>query len=58
MEEQDYEGDYLRDKTLIEAEKQIMLTAEWRELEEYEEQLPARIITKIEINKQKSITKN
>lgn len=58
MEEQDFEDEYLRDKALIEAEKQIMLEAEWREMEEYENQLPARIITKIEINKQESITKN
>jgi len=48
MEEQDYEGDFLRDKALIEAEKQIQMEAEWRELEEHE-QLPAKITVLIEI---------
>ena len=51
MEEQDYEGDYLRDKALIEAEKQMKLEAEWREMEEYEQQLPAKITVLIEIPK-------
>ena len=57
MEEQDYEEEYRRDVAFLEAEK-LRMEAEWREMEEYEEQLPARIITKIEINKKESITKN
>ena len=57
MEEQDYEGDYLRDKALIEAEKQMRLEAEWREMEEYEEQKPAKITVLIEIPKKEKYEK-
>lgn len=55
MEEQDYETEYLKDQALIEAEKQAQLEAEWKEMDEYENQLPARIEINIEINKQKHL---
>ena len=57
METEDYEGDYLRDKALIEAEKQMRLEAEWREMEEYEEQKPAKITVLIEIPKKEKYEK-
>lgn len=58
MEEQDYETEYLKDQALIEAEKQAQLEAEWKEMDEYDNQLPAKITVEIQINKQEQITNN
>jgi hypothetical protein len=49
MEEiEDLERDYLKDIVQIEAETNARLEAEWREWEEYESRLPAKLEIKKE----------
>jgi 2-methylcitrate dehydratase PrpD len=63
METEDYELEYLRDQIILEEEKRIEMEADWREAEQYNQQLPARIILEedmklLQINKQETIITN
>ena len=56
MEEQDYEEEFLRDIAIIKAEREAQMEADWREMEEYDNQLPAKIIVEIKIPKENETT--
>ena len=47
METEDYEREFVRDRTIIEEERRVKMEIEWLEAEYYREQgqLPAKIIT-------------
>lgn len=48
MEIEDYDYEYLREKTHIEMEMRAQMEAEWQEAEYYKEKLPAKVTLLIE----------